>query len=165
MTLERMSSFHSPRGWLRHPDRLVAGGLGDPAGHGISGYWPIKAELSLLFWMEALHARGTRIALPVVEAPSAPLVFRAWHRGARIERGHWNIPVPAADAARLIPEITLAPLVGWDPGGNRLGYGGGYFDRTLAALAPRPYVIESASTPAAFQPSFRNRMTSVSTLL
>jgi 5,10-methenyltetrahydrofolate synthetase len=58
-----------------------------------------------------------------------------------MERGHWNITVPAADAARLIPEITLAPLVGWDPGGYRLGYGGGYFDRTLAALAPRPYVI------------------------
>ena len=122
-------------------DRLVAGRLGDPAGHVNSGYWPIKAEPSLLFWMEALHARGARIALPVVEAPSAPLVFRAWHRGARMERVHWNIPVPAADAARLIPEIALAPLVGWDPGGYRLGYGGGYFDRTLAALAPRPYII------------------------
>jgi len=122
-------------------DRLVAERLGDPAGHVISGYWPIKAEPSLLFWMEALHARGSYIALPVVEVPSAPLVFRAWHPGARMERGRWNIPVPAADAAGLIPEIALAPLVGWDPDGYRLGYGGGDFDRTLAALVPRPYVI------------------------
>jgi len=122
-------------------DRLITERLGNPAGHVISGYWPIKAEPSLLFWMEALHARGARLALPVVEVPSAPLVFRAWHPGARMERGHWNIPVPAADAERLIPEIALAPLVGWDPDGYRLGYGGGYFDRTLAALSPRPYVI------------------------
>lgn len=122
-------------------DLIIAERLGDPAGHVIAGYWPIKAEPSLLFWMEALHDRGARIALPVVEVPSTPLVFRAWSPGARMERGHWNIPVPTADAAHLSPEIALAPLIGWDPGGYRLGYGGGYFDRTLAALAPRPYVI------------------------
>lgn len=122
-------------------DRLIGERLGDPTGHVISGYWPIKSEPSLLFWMEALHARGALVALPVVEVPSAPLVFRAWHPGARMERGYWNIPVPAADAVRLTPEFALAPLVGWDPAGYRLGYGGGYFDRTLAALTPRPYVI------------------------
>lgn len=124
-----------------HLDRLITERLGDPAGHVISGYWPIKAEPSLLFWMEAMHARGARMALPVVEVQSAPLVFRAWQPGAKMERGHWNIPVPAASAARLVPEIALAPLVGWDPSGYRLGYGGGYFDRTLATLSPRPYVI------------------------
>lgn len=122
-------------------DQLVAEKLGDPTGHVISGYWPIKSEPSLIFWMEALHARGVRIALPVVEVPHSPLVFRAWHPGARMERGHWNIPVPTSDAVRLVPEIALAPLVGWDPDGYRLGYGGGYFDRTLATITPRPYVI------------------------
>ena len=56
-------------------------------------------------------------------------------------RGDWNIPVPPPEADALTPDITLAPLVGWDNQGCRLGYGGGYFDRTLAALTPRPFTI------------------------
>ncbi|MGE0005451.1 MAG: 5-formyltetrahydrofolate cyclo-ligase [Parvibaculaceae bacterium] len=124
-----------------HLDALIAKHLGDPSGRVVSGYWPIKAEPDLRFWMESLHARGARVALPVVEVQAAPLVFRAWHPGMRMERGHWNIPVPPADASRLVPEVSLAPLVGWDSAGYRLGYGGGYFDRTLAALSPRPFVI------------------------
>lgn len=124
-----------------HLDRIVEDRFGGPAGHVISGFWPIKAEPDLRFWMESLHARAARVALPVVEVPSTPLVFRAWQPGARMERGHWNIPVPAAGAERLMPAIALAPLVGWDGEGYRLGYGGGYFDRTLAAARPRPFVI------------------------
>ena len=124
-----------------HLDHLIHKRLGDPGGHVISGYWPIKAEPDLRFWMESLHGRAARVALPVVEVPSAPLVFRAWHPGAKMERGHWNIPVPSPDAERLVPDVSLAPLVGWDSAGYRLGYGGGYFDRTLAALTPRPFVI------------------------
>jgi 5,10-methenyltetrahydrofolate synthetase len=56
-------------------------------------------------------------------------------------RGDWDIPVPPTDAERLVPAISLAPVVGWDSTGYRLGYGGGYFDRTLASLAPRPFAI------------------------
>jgi 5-formyltetrahydrofolate cyclo-ligase len=125
----------------RHLDRLLGQCCPDPAGRVVSGYWPIKAEPDLRFWMERLCARGARVALPVVEVTAAPLAFRAWHPGTRMVRGHWNIPVPPADAERLVPEIALAPLVGWDAAGYRLGYGGGYFDRTLAALSPRPLVI------------------------
>lgn len=124
-----------------HLDHLLKNRFGNPAGRVISGYWPIKAEPDLRFWMENLHQQGARMALPVVEVPASPLVFRAWSPGARMERGHWNIPVPAAEAERLVPEIALAPLVGWDGEGYRLGYGGGYFDRTLAALKPKPFVI------------------------
>lgn len=58
-----------------------------------------------------------------------------------MERGDWNIPVPPAYAEVLTPDIALAPLVGWDRAGYRLGYGGGYFDRTLAILRPKPSVI------------------------
>jgi 5-formyltetrahydrofolate cyclo-ligase len=81
------------------------------------------------------------LALPVVETPGTPLAFRRWTPGMGMERGHWGIPVPPATSERLTPEISLAPLVGWDAEGYRLGYGGGYFDRTLAALAPKPFVI------------------------
>jgi len=68
-------------------------------------------------------------------------VFRHWTPETRMQRGDWNIPVPPPEADRLIPAITLAPLVGWDGNGYRLGYGGGYFDRTLAAVSPRPFTI------------------------
>jgi 5,10-methenyltetrahydrofolate synthetase len=124
-----------------HVDALIAKHLGDPFGHVVSGYWPIKAEPDLRFWMESLHWRGARVALPVVEIVASPLAFREWHPGTRMERGHWNIPVPPADVPRLVPEVALAPLVGWDDAGYRLGYGGGYFDRTLVALSPKPFVI------------------------
>jgi 5,10-methenyltetrahydrofolate synthetase len=56
-------------------------------------------------------------------------------------RGDWNIPVPPPEADVLVPAISLAPVVGWTDGAFRLGYGGGYFDRTLAALSPRPFTI------------------------
>lgn len=122
-------------------DTMLARRFADLTGRVISCYWPIKAEFDLRFWMAALDAKGLRVALPVVETRAAPLVFRAWTPGATMERGHWNILVPKADAPRLVPEIMLAPLVGWDGAGYRLGYGGGYFDRTLAAARPRPFVI------------------------
>ena len=122
-------------------DALLARRFPDLTARVVSCYWPIKAEFDLRFWMEALDARGARVALPVVDTRAAPLVFRAWAPGAAMERGRWNIPVPTADAERLTPDITIAPLVGWDGAGYRLGYGGGYFDRTLAATRPRPFVI------------------------
>jgi 5,10-methenyltetrahydrofolate synthetase len=124
-----------------HLDSMLEERFGDPAGRVISAYWPIKGEPDLRGWMAGLHARGARVALPVVETPGTPLVFRVWEPGLRMVRGHWNIPVPPPDAARVVPEIALAPLVGWDGEAYRLGYGGGYFDRTLAALDPRPFVI------------------------
>lgn len=106
----------------------------------ISLYWPIRAELDLRQWMHAAHSAGARIALPVVAARNSPLVFRQWAPGARMERGVWNILQPA-DGESVLPTVTIAPLVGHDPDCFRLGYGGGYFDRTLAAASPRPLVI------------------------
>jgi 5,10-methenyltetrahydrofolate synthetase len=115
--------------------------VGKMPGRVLSGYWPIKGEPDLRDWLGRQHAAGRIIALPVVEQPGAPLVFRRWIPGMAMVRGHWNIPVPPQTAERLTPDIALAPLVGWDRAGYRLGYGGGYFDRTLAALDPRPRVI------------------------
>lgn len=124
-----------------HLDALIARRVGDVAGRVISVYWPIRAELNLRPWMGTLHRRGARVALPVVERVAAPLVFRAWEPDTAMERGHWNIPVPPPSAPTLVPDIAVAPLVGWDGGGYRLGNGGGYFDRTLAVLSPRPFVV------------------------
>lgn len=107
----------------------------------LSGYWPIKGEPDLRPQLEHLHTSGVTIALPLVERKAAPLVFRLWTPETRMVRGDWNIPVPPPDAPELTPDIALAPLVGWTDDGYRLGYGGGYFDRTLAALHPRPFVI------------------------
>ncbi len=123
-----------------HLDALLSRLFPDIGGMVLSGYWPIKSELDLRPWMIRMAEKGVRLALPVVETPKAPLVFRPWSPGAAMVRGHWNIPVPATrDTIR--PDIALAPLVGWDSEGYRLGYGGGYFDRTLAAARPRPFAI------------------------
>lgn len=116
----------------RHLDALLAEVVPDLRGRVVAGYWPIRSEPDLRPWMAALAARGARLALPVVAVPKAPLEFRPWAPGAAMERGFWNIPVPAG-AETVLPDLALAPLVGWDAEGYRLGYGGGYFDRTLAA--------------------------------
>lgn len=105
-------------------------------------YWPIKGEIDLRAWAEAFAARhAMSLALPVVVEKVAPLEFRAWAPGDAMERGFWNILVPAARTA-VVPAVVIAPLVGFQAAGCwRLGYGGGYFDRTLASLAPRPFAV------------------------
>lgn len=107
----------------------------------VSFYWPIKDEPDLRPLMAEMHAQGVRIALPLVETKAAPLVFREWTPHTKMHRGHWNIPVPPPDAPIVHPDVVLAPLVGWDGDGFRLGYGGGYFDRALDDLSPRPFSI------------------------
>ncbi|WP_102107447.1 5-formyltetrahydrofolate cyclo-ligase [Oceaniglobus roseus] len=106
----------------------------------IAAYWPIRGEPDLREWMARAHAAGATILLPVVLEKAAPLVFRAWAPGCAMERGIWNIPVPS-DGPALHPDVVIAPLVGFDERGFRLGNGGGYYDRTLARLAPSPRTI------------------------
>lgn len=115
--------------------------FGSLAGRVFSGYWPIKGEPDLRPVLAVLHREGALVALPIVEVKAAPLVFRRWTPETRMVRGDWNIPVPPPEADVLVPAISLAPVVGWTDGAFRLGYGGGYFDRTLAALSPRPFTI------------------------
>lgn len=106
----------------------------------VSVYWPIKAEPDLRPWMHAASERGLCVALPVALALGQALVFREWRPGAEMTRGLWNIPYPA-DGALVAPTVVLAPLLGFDGDCFRLGYGGGFFDRTLAALDPKPLTI------------------------
>jgi 5-formyltetrahydrofolate cyclo-ligase len=124
-----------------HLRRFLANRFGGASGMVLSAYWPIKGEPDLRTLMAELHSAGVIIALPVVEVRASPLVFRRWQPGLQMVRGDWDIPVPPADAERLTPDVSLAPVVGWDNAGFRLGYGGGYFDRTLARLTPRPFTI------------------------
>lgn len=122
-------------------ERLFEEHLAGPSDVVVAFYWPIKDEPDLRPLMVEMQASGRSIALPLVETRAAPLVFRLWTPETRMERGHWNIPVPPRDAPEVMPDVVLAPLMGWDSEGYRLGYGGGYFDRTLAALSPRPLSI------------------------
>lgn len=124
-----------------HLRQVLKDRFGGARGKIFSAYWPIKGEPDLRPLMAELHEAGIAVALPLVETRAAPLTFRRWTPGTRMVRGDWNIPVPPPDATVVTPDISLAPLVGWTADGYRLGYGGGYFDRTLAALNPKPFVI------------------------
>lgn len=109
-------------------------------GQVFSFYWPMKGEMDFRPLAARLHAQGVTPALPVVVEKHQPMVFRPWAPNAAMRRGIWNIPEPATDET-VVPDVTLAPVVGFSEDGYRLGYGGGYFDRTLAVLAPRPLAI------------------------
>lgn len=103
-------------------------------------YWPIKREINLLDWAAEFSARRqVPLALPVIAQPRSPLEYWLWRPNAPMTRGVWNIPVPV-ERSLATPDIIIAPLVGFH-GCWRLGYGGGYFDRTLAAGNPRPVAI------------------------
>ena len=137
----------------KHLDEL----LGELRGRIISAYWPIRGEPDLRSWLDHIAARGATRALPVVIKRSAPLMFREWRMKGPIESGFWDIPVPA-DGASVIPDIVLAPVVGFDRGCYRLGYGGGYYDRTLVTIQPRPLIIgvgfSYASIPTIYPQAF-----------
>jgi 5-formyltetrahydrofolate cyclo-ligase len=108
---------------------------------GILGiYWPFRAEFDPRPLVERLVAAGRAVALPVVVDRKGPLEYRAWAPGETLVAGVWDIPVPEKREI-VTPSMVLAPVVGFDSACYRLGYGGGYFDRTLAALDPRPFAI------------------------
>jgi 5-formyltetrahydrofolate cyclo-ligase len=100
----------------------------------VSGFMPYKSEISTLPLLEALSGQGWQTVLPVVVAEHQPLIFRAWKPGEALEPGVWNIPVPPAGAAELDPDVLLVPMLAFDRLGYRLGYGGGFYDRTLEKL-------------------------------
>jgi len=108
---------------------------------GIFGvYWPFRAEFDPRPLVDTLVAGGREVALPVVVDKKGPLEYRAWAPGEGLVAGVWDIPIPEKREI-VLPTMVLAPLVGFDRACYRLGYGGGYFDRTLAAMNPRPLAI------------------------
>lgn len=102
--------------------------------------WPIKHEPDVRAAIAAWRAAGSRVALPVVVAEAAPLAFREWNENGELAPDCYGIPTPVS-GDWLAPDLLLLPLNGFDTAGYRLGYGGGFFDRTLAALQPRPIAV------------------------
>ena len=108
----------------------------------IGGYWPIKGEFdplpALYRWSEADAQR--RIGLPVVDKTAGTLRFHVWFPGCPMEPDAYDIPKPKG-TQEFHPQMLLVPCVGFGQHGVRLGYGGGFYDRTAAGLQPRPYVV------------------------
>ena len=136
MALPQAQREEYTRSIAAHLDQLA----GDVAGKHVSLFWPFRGEPDLRGWLNGLAARGAICLLPVVVAKASPLIFRSWKMGEPLERGVWNIPVPA-EGKPAAPDILIAPVVGFDRGCFRLGYGGGFFDRTLASLERKPLAI------------------------
>jgi 5-formyltetrahydrofolate cyclo-ligase len=114
----------------------------------IGAYWPIKGEFDPL---PALHRwkedgelleqpEPRRIGLPVVDKQTRTMTFHAWYPGCPMEEDAYGIPKPK-DTEIIIPTLVFAPCVGYGPGGYRLGYGGGFYDRMLANLHPKPFSV------------------------
>lgn len=114
--------------------------IGEVRDRVISVYWPMRAEPDLRPLMKQWHERGAQCALPVVVARDEPMVFRLWRPGMRMQAGVWNMPIPETGVA-VRPDVIVAPVVGFDAQCYRLGYGGGFFDRTLASTAHAPVFI------------------------
>jgi 5-formyltetrahydrofolate cyclo-ligase len=108
--------------------------------HRIGFYWAFKAEFSALPFITEMLRQGREATLPVIVEKNAPMEFRRWTPETEMATGSWDIPIPK-ERRIVVPDLILAPLVGFDAENYRLGYGGGYFDRTLAALSPRPFTI------------------------
>ena len=106
----------------------------------VGAYWPFRREFNVLPTLDALLGRGFSIALPVVLGKGRPLEFRPWTRETKLASGVYDIPYPA-EGAGVAPNILIVPLVGFDDEGYRLGYGGGFYDRTLAVMDPRPFCL------------------------
>ena len=101
---------------------------------------PVRGEFDARPLVSLLIDRGWRAAMPVVETADAPMAFRIWTPSSTMDIDRHGIPIPLNGSA-IVPDIVLLPLVAFDTRGFRLGYGGGYFDRTLAILVPRPRAI------------------------
>jgi len=106
-----------------------------PEVRSVSGYMPIYSELDIMPLMRALHGRGYVLSTPVIMGKAMPLRFRAWTPESRMVRGPFGAMVPES-GDWLRPDLLLCPMLAFDATGQRMGYGGGFYDRSIAALAP-----------------------------
>jgi 5-formyltetrahydrofolate cyclo-ligase len=148
LVARRMARTPEERRRLSEPviERLHS--LIDPVRYPVVGlYWPIRGEIDLREFARRHVEAGGIVGLPVVIQNAAPVEFWRWRPGVALKRGHWNIPVPP-ERDLVAPDLLVVPLVGFDSGRYRMGYGGGFYDRTLAAAKPRPRTIGIGSAEA-----------------
>lgn len=107
----------------------------------IAGYWPIRDEFDCRPILTRLLDGGQAVLLPVVLGPDAPLDLRLWESHEPLYEAGFGTLAPSDLARRAAPDLILTPLLGFDSTGTRLGYGGGYYDRTLASLAKKPLLV------------------------
>ena len=138
---ERLAIPHATlESWRERMDGYLERSFPGLARRRVAFCWPIKNEYDARHLAKTLRELGALTALPVVVAPKAPLAFREWHPGVALAKGALDIPYPVG-SREIVPQAVLLPMNGWDPKGYRLGYGAGFFDRTLASLAAKPVVI------------------------
>ena len=111
-----------------------AGALGLTAGVAVSVYWPMRQEMDVRPLLAELDRLGCRVGLPVVMGKGKPLVFRHWQPGMVLKSGAFGLSEPGPDAPEMTPRVVFAPLLAFDRRGNRIGWGAGFYDRTLAGL-------------------------------
>ena len=147
---ERMNAWRVSQGneqRARAADTLASCGLAFlspppvPATSIVSGFASLPQELRVWPLLRRLHIEGYSLALPVMQGKGKPLVFRAWAPGDAMDSGVWGIAEPRADKAALEPDVLIVPLLAFDRRGWRLGYGGGFYDRTLKGLRARKAVV------------------------
>lgn len=126
--------------WNAQITTRLQAALAPAPGTVVACYWPFKGEFDPRFLMRTWRQAGARTALPVVVRKAAPLQFRDWWPGMPTRKGVYDLPIPE-DGEIVTPQLALIPPIGFDARGYRLGYGGGFYDRTLAALTPQPLKI------------------------
>ncbi|MCA3561220.1 MAG: 5-formyltetrahydrofolate cyclo-ligase [Aestuariivirga sp.] len=131
---------------LKDSAGLVLAERGLPPGIGIvsgivSGFIPYKSEITTVPLLNRLRRDGWRSCLPVVVAAEQPLIFREWTPGGPLAPGAWDIPAPLDSAPEVMPDVLLVPMLAFDRRGFRLGYGGGFYDRTLEKLRALKKVV------------------------
>jgi 5-formyltetrahydrofolate cyclo-ligase len=112
-----------------------------PAGAIVSGFMPVKSEINPLPLMRVLAECGAQLALPAVAGRGKPLIMRAFAFGEPLAPGVWGIREPRHDAPQVDPDVVIVPLLAFDRGGHRIGYGAGYYDMTITALRMKKRVV------------------------